>query len=235
MFQPGEIDLIYVVSKRRDELRAPDEHIFVHEGLSKLKLKPGKEHPFCRAIAPEGAPKVERVVDATMGLAGDAVQLAIMLGAEVEGIESSPVICCLLEEGFARMVRTTPRKWRDAMKRLSVIEGRALDVLSSMPDASRPVVYLDPMFAVPLRAPPGFDVFRKVAEHSPLDEATLTQAIRVSSDRVVVKVAHGERATAEAPPGYNRRVCGIAFDYLIVEKALPNPQWEHRRLPSGHY
>ena len=34
MFRPGEIELIYVVSKRRDELVAVSrEHIFVHQGL----------------------------------------------------------------------------------------------------------------------------------------------------------------------------------------------------------
>jgi hypothetical protein len=230
-----EIELIYVVSKRRDELRAPGQHIFVHEGMMKLKVQPGREHPFCRAIAPEGAPAVSHVVDATMGLASDAIQLSIVLGVTVAGIETSPVICCLLEEGFARLHREVPAKWRDAFARLSVTEGRAIDVLSRMPDASRPVVYFDPMFATPLGAAPGFDVFRKVAEHAPLDEVTLREAIRVASDRVVVKVAHGERATAEVEPGFNRRVCGIAFDYLVVEKALLNPRWEHRRLPTGHY
>jgi hypothetical protein len=235
MFRPGEVELIYVVSKRRDELRSPNQHIFVHEGMMKLKSQPGKDHPLCRAVAPDGAPPVARVVDATMGLAGDAIQLAIVLGLEVEGIEASPVICALLEEGFQRLARETPLKWRDAFTRLSVTEGRALDVLRTMPGGSRPVVYFDPMFATPLGAAPGFDVFRRVAEHAPLDEATLLEAIRVASDRVVVKVAHGERATAEVQPGYNRRVCGIAFDYLIVEKALPHPQWEHRRLPTGHY
>ena len=233
MFEPGKIELIYVVSKRRDELRSPEEHIFVHEGMMKLKTQPGKDHPLCRAVAPEGAPHVSRAVDATMGLAGDAIQMSIVLGIEVAGIETSPVICCLLEEGFKRLQREVPSKWRAAFARLSVAEGRAVDVLSKMENAREQVVYFDPMFATPLGAAPGFDVFRRVAEHAPLDEATLSEAIRVASDRVVVKVAHGERASVE--PGFNRRVCGIAFDYLIVEKALPHPQWEHRRLPTGHY
>ncbi len=235
VFAPGRIDLLYVISRRREELRAPDAHIFVHAGMIKLKVKPGKQHPICRAIAPEGAPPVTRIVDATMGLAGDAIQLSIVLGLEVEGIEVSPVMCCLLEEGFDRLSRETPRKWRDAFSRLSVTEGRAAEVLATMPAGSRPVVYFDPMFATPREAAAGFDVFRRVAEHAPLDARTLAEAVRVASDRVVVKVAHGERATAEVSPGYNRRVCGIAFDYLIVEKALPHPEWERRRLPAGHY
>lgn len=234
MFESLGVDLIYVVTKIREELRSRTEHIFVNPGLIKLKRFDGAAHPLIRAVAPPEGPAVDRVVDATIGLASDAVQLAWVLDVQVEGIESSPAICCLLEEGLVRMGRLSQR-WSEVTGRISVKEGRAVDRLAELPEGSRPVVFFDPMFERPLEAVPGFDVFRRVAEHAPLDVPTLEQAIRVAAHRVVVKVPHGARPTAEAEPGFNRRVCGRAVDYVIVEKVLPDPVWERRRLPTGAY
>lgn len=234
MFDDLEADLIYVVTKRREELRSRTAHVFVNEGMIKLKRTDGAAHPLIRAVAPPDAPAVDRVVDATIGLASDAVQLSWILSVAVEGVEASPAICCLLEEGLERMARLS-RQWADVCGRISVKEGRAVDRLAELGDESRPVVFFDPMFEQPLGAAPGFDVFRRVAEHAPLDASTLQQAVRVAEHRVVIKVPHGARPTAEVEPGFNRRVCGRAVDYVIVEKAQPNPVWEHRRLPAGAY
>ena len=223
-----------MVTKAREELRSPDASVFVNEGMIKLKRLDGRAHPMLRAIAPEGAPHVDVVLDATIGLASDAVHLAFVLGVKIDGIEGAEVLCCLLEEGLLRLGCTNDA-WADVTRRISVTPGRALDVLRDRAEGSVPVVYFDPMFGTPLKAAPGFTLLRRIALPDPLDEATLSEAIRVARDRVVLKVPHGDRPTAEVQPGFNRRVCGRAVDYLVVEKALPNPSWEHRNLPAGAY
>lgn len=234
LFASGEVDLVYVVSVVREELRSAKEHIFVNEGLIHMKRRDGPGHPFLRAVAPPEAPPIASVVDATIGLAQDAIHVAAMLEVRVEGIEASPSIACLVENGLERF-RAGNETWRAIADRISVVEGSAREHLERMADGSRSVVCFDPMFETPRQAVPGFGVFRRVAEHAPLDRDTMMQAIRVASARVILKVPHGERPPADLEACFNRRVCGRAVDYLIVEKLIAAPAWERRRLPTGAY
>lgn len=130
------------------------------------------------------------VVDATLGLAADALVCARAVGPTglVIGVEAALPLYALAREGLARMAPFA------GSARIEVRHGLALAALGAMPTASADVVLLDPMFDVPKRATPAFEVLRRFALHEPLDAQTLAEARRVCRRWVVVKGGRYGRA-----------------------------------------
>ncbi len=222
-----DVEMVYVITADREELRDSEGAIFVHEGMLKLKRSVGFDHPLLRAVQPEAGEKVLKVIDATLGLAQDALHMSEMLEVQVLGFEASPVVATLVEGGLSRIIRRSSR-WRAAAERISVSAEESIEGLQRLPEDSVPVVYLDPMFDLPMRAQPGYSIFRKCALPSPLNESLIKAALRVAKARVVVKVQMGRTMPQieVPPPGFNRRVCGKVIDYLVIEKELSDPVWE---------
>lgn len=99
-----------------------------------------RRHPLTRAIG-----KAQLVVDATAGLAQDALGLALM-GYRVTAIERCAVIAALARDGFRRWHSLDARG-----DRLHLLIGDARTLLPTL--SPRPqVVYLDPMFPAKRRA-----------------------------------------------------------------------------------
>jgi len=214
----------YVVGSQRDELQSDADALFVHPGLFYLKRDTGLSHPLIRSVAPSGGRPPIRVVDATLGLGGDALHLAWALGTSLIGLEASPVIYSLLEEGLARMASTPLRGFADPASRVHPVLVDALQWLAEQPAGSADVVYLDPMFETPLSAPPGFELFRGFAHAVTLSEELVEAACRVASARVVIKIPGASQV-----PDFRRfdgRVRGGAVDYLVVEHELDARGWD---------
>ncbi|PIE20310.1 MAG: hypothetical protein CSA66_00735 [Proteobacteria bacterium] len=228
-------DLAYVVARGREQLQDGAEVLYVHPGMFYYKRGDGRRHPLIRALAPAAAAPLTRVVDATLGLAGDALHAASVLGVEVAGVEGSPVLASLLEEGLARLA-AEGAPWSAGAARVSVAHGGGAEVLAGMAAHSADAVYLDPMFDVPLSGPPGLSLLRRVAVTAPLSEALVAQAWRVAARRVVLKLP-GRAAPPKvtAGPGWNRRVRGKAVDYLVIEAELQAPEYEAPDLGSGSH
>lgn len=224
-------ELCYVVSHERDSIQdRGDPTLFVHPGLFYLKRSDGVEHPLIRAVAPVGEAPLERVIDGTLGLAGDALHLAAMLGCPVVGVEANPALCCLVEDGLKRLGAAERRKWAAAARRIEVTCGQAEAYLASQPDASADVVYLDPMFRQPLASQPGFGLLRRLADHRPPTDALFAQAWRVARRRVVLKIRGADPPPDAAPPGgWTRFERGQAVDYLVADRSLP-PQGAPPRI-----
>lgn len=143
----------------------------------------------------------DTVVDATLGLAGDALVCARVVGptGRVLGVEASWPLWLIVSEGLAR--------WPGfpGSCRIEAVHGRARDVLARLPSRGADVVTFDPMFDRPKRSTPPFELLRAHALHEPLDLDTLAEARRVARRWVVVKGGrYGKelrRLGLEAAPG----------------------------------
>lgn len=225
--------LAYVVTHERESVEDGAEALFLHPGLYYLKRTDGRDHPLVRAVAPREGVDIRRVVDGTLGMCGDALHLAATLGAQIHGVEASPVLVCLAEEGLAR-IAAQRRRLAAAARAIEVSCDDTREALRGMAAGSADVVYLDPMFRAPLGSQPGFSLLRRLADPSPVDRALLVEALRVARRRVVLKVRGADPPPVEDPPGpgWNRWIRGGAVDYFVIEieldaaslpDALPGP------------
>lgn len=178
----------YVVSADREEIvHKEGRSFFVHAGLFGPKTQEGTRHPLVRAVAPEG--KCDRIVDATLGLAQDALHLAFVTGAQVIGTEASPIVHTLVTAGLSRLRNAAgerPFGVDVAAQRVTVHHALADAFLHTLDDDGADVVYLDPMMPVPTKSAPGFDLFRAFARPDAFETAFFREALRVAP-RVIVK------------------------------------------------
>jgi len=205
MFATTGATHLYLVGRIRDELRAHDGACFVQEGLLATKLHEGSRHPFMRALGP-----CSSLVDCTLGLANDALHAATVLHCSVLGVEGSPVIHALLEEGLPRLSRSHP----DGL-RIDLIHGDALHVLRGLADGSNDVVYLDPMMSRPGKSAPSFEVLRAFAVPQPAAPALLREAARVARSRVVLKLGRSEVIPADSPLDFTHHESGAHVTYWV--------------------
>lgn len=127
-----------------------------------------------------------RVVDATLGLGRDALVAAFVLGpsGRVVGLEANAVLYAFASEGLRGYVER-----HHLAPRIAPISVRHADALAWLRTTTErfDVVVLDPMFARPKAADPGFELLRRHAVGDPVTDE-LIAAARHRADRVVVKV-----------------------------------------------
>jgi len=197
----------YVVGAEKAELRARGLKLSVHPSMLHHVRHVGRAHPFLRSVAPPGE-EVERVIDATLGLAKDALHLATFLECQVVGLETSSILACLCEDGLARL----GPYWSAGGARVEVVQTESRAWLDAQEPASADVVVLDPMFEAPQAAAAGFDLLRGLAHEAPLSLPLVEAAARVATRRVVLKLPRG----AQPPPGSGTwsRIRGQRLDYF---------------------
>lgn len=203
----------YVVGRNRDELLCGEQRLAVHQGMLPIKSTLGRAHPFMRALAPQDRPPPSLVVDATLGLAGDALHMAGVLGCQVLGFELSPVVFSLVEEGLPRLVRGGV----EAAARVQCRHADALEALADLGPAAADVVFVNPMFDRPRKAAPGFHLLREVASVGALDPGWVDLAL-AASPRIVFRVPRGQQPPAELAERGPALVQGKAVDYLVLQR-----------------
>jgi SAM-dependent methyltransferase len=132
----------------------------------------------------------EAVLDATLGLGGDALVAAQATGARVIGVEKSALLAAFTVSALRRL----PRHGAAPGRLVEVVHADHRALLASLPARSYDVVLLDPMFEKAGEAVPLFDLVRQNADHAPLDEETLAHARRVARRGVLIKDAAPGRA-----------------------------------------
>ena len=208
----GTGSLAYVAGRTRDQIRSATAVLWVHEGMLRSRLHTGTQHPLIRALAPTG--QADRIVDGTLGLAGDALHIASALTCEVLGYEASAPLYCLLEEGLTRLA-SGREPAASAAARVHPTWGDCEPGLRALDPDSADAVLLAPMYERPDKAMPGFELLRAVALHAPLSTAQIEAALRVAP-RVVVKWPRGK---PKPPPldhcGRVEQIAGHRVDYWI--------------------
>ena len=154
----------------------------------------------------------DRVLDATLGLGGDALVAAQATRCEVVGLEKSALLCAFTQAGLRRL----PGHGAAPGRAVTVLHGDHREAFAAMAPQSFDVVLLDPMFRETAESSPLFDVVRAQAEHAPLDAETLLAARRVARRGVLVKDAAPGRELGRLGivPRLSRRSAAIAFGWL---------------------
>lgn len=158
-------------------------------GMAVLRLQRarlGEEDPLVRAA---GLRPGDRVIDATLGLGGDALLASWATGTPLFGLEASPLLAAFTQ---ASMLRPGGRGGlgddaRAAGARVEVHRCDHLELLRRLPDRSCEVVLFDPMFRAAGNAGPLFSLVRAEADHGALRAEALHEARRVATRGVLVK------------------------------------------------
>jgi len=151
------------------------------------KFGGGKGQMIAKAVGIKGASR-PRIADVTAGLGRDSFVLAT-LGCEVQMVERSPIIHCLLQSGLERAELNL--EVAEITERMHLVHQDSIQWLRSLTEEERPdVVYVDPMFPHNEKSAlvkKEMRVFRSVVGDDMDSEALLRAALDVAIYRVVVK------------------------------------------------
>jgi hypothetical protein len=133
-------------------------------------------------LAAAGFRPGESVLDCTLGIGADALVAAAAVGrgGRVLGLEASPLLAALVDEGL----RLLPHP---AARRVEVRRAEHGSFLADCPERSFDVVVFDPMFREARAQNPSFDLVRRLGDPRPLSPEALARARRVARRRVLVK------------------------------------------------
>ena len=127
-----------------------------------------------------------RILDCTLGLASDAVSLAVHIGEEghITGLEAAQTLYIVTDYGL-KNCRINNKKIDQALERISVQNVRYEDFLART-EENFDAVYFDPMFDHGLYKSSGINALRPFADYTRLSQQYLEQALSVAP-KVVVK------------------------------------------------
>lgn len=197
-----------------------EERFFYHPSMGKnraSRLRKGQSDPIIEAMRLQEGMKV---LDCTLGLGADALVISFAVGSkgQVVGVESSPVTAAIVRWGIEKY-HHGPVWLKEAMDRIEITCADHFALLKELPENSFDIVYFDPMFRHPLPSSKPISPLRRLANHQPLSNEALSEAIRVSSGRVVLKERHD--STEFQRLGFIEVVMGnhseIAYGVIEVE------------------
>lgn len=179
---------IILVYQDKLSLVVDGKELFFHPGLAKLRIKEiqaGKNDQMIKAM---GLQSGDSVLDCTLGLASDALVASYFVGSQgaVVGLEDSFAVAEIVRRGL-QTYTGEKAEMIAAMRRIQVVQTNHLCYLRDLPDCSFDVVYFDPMFRIPREKSSSLAPLRPLANHNPLTEEAIEEAIRVAKRRVVIK------------------------------------------------
>jgi 16S rRNA G966 N2-methylase RsmD len=189
------------ITKNHLYLEYKDHTFFFHPSISLLRMiniKRGIKDRFLEAV---GLVEGDSLLDATMGLASDALIASWAVGArgKVIAIEYSPLVFMLVKEGLERLEKIIPSKvknaekqeaWLELAKASSLIRPICADhqsVINGLSDSSIDVIYFDPMFRNTIASSSSIKPLKEWSYPEPLRIETIRQACKVARKRVVLK------------------------------------------------
>lgn len=203
---------VLVLASRRADLHTATGTFRAAVGMAYLRLLRARKGETDPLVAAADLRKGDRVLDATLGLAGDALVAAHATRADVIGLEADGLLGAFAQSALRRL----PRPGQEAGALVRVLHADHRTFLPDQPERSFDVVLLDPMFRRARDSGPLFEILRARAEHAPLTPQTLREALRVARRGVLVKdAAPGEELRRLGlTPRMTRRSAAIAFAWL---------------------
>ncbi|MBH0167913.1 MAG: class I SAM-dependent methyltransferase [Bacillota bacterium] len=188
---------------------------FFHPNSSMFRVKQilrGEKDAFIEATQLKAGMKI---LDCTLGLASDAIVASLVAGRSgaVVGVESSRAISFVVKSGL-QVWESNSEEMNEAMRRIEVVHENHYNFLKKQHDNSFDVVYFDPMFESTISSP-GIQGLKSSADYSILTEATIHEAKRVASKRVVMK--DNKTSTKFYDLGFSVIKRNASFLYGVIE------------------
>ncbi len=132
-------------------------------------------------------------LDATLGLASDALTVSYVLGTDgvCTGVEKSKVIYVIVKEGLAIFAEQCT-ELREVIRRIKIHNCDNIDYLKTCRPNEYDVVYFDFMFSEPIAASKGIQIIRDFAEKDKFTPLCFEEAKRVSRGSIVVKCDYND-------------------------------------------
>ncbi|NLI94005.1 MAG: class I SAM-dependent methyltransferase [Peptococcaceae bacterium] len=192
---------ILKITKNQLILEHNDQMFFFHPSMSLLRMINILRGEGDRFLQASGITAGDRFLDATMGLASDALLASWAVGekGKVTAVESSLLIYILVKDGLARLEENRPASiknkekdeaWKKLCEASSRIQTVCMDharFLEELPDSSYDVIYFDPMFRTTVRKSASIKPLKNLSHPEPLTKETIRQARRVARKRLVLK------------------------------------------------
>ncbi|HEY6909364.1 MAG TPA: class I SAM-dependent methyltransferase [Myxococcales bacterium] len=202
---------VLVLAAQSAHLHASGRVFRATAGMAFLRMLRARKGEIDPLVAAADLRKGDRVLDATLGLGGDALLAAQATGAPVLGLEKDGLLAAFTQAGLRRL----PGHGAEPARLVTVLRADHRAFLREQPAGAFDVVLLDPMFRQAGDAAPLFDLLRARADHEPLSLETLRLAQRVARRGVLVKdAAPGfELGRLGLLPQLTRRSAAIAFGW----------------------
>lgn len=202
-----------VLSVEKAQLKywSEGETFFWHPSTAKLSL--GELDRLKISALPKALRLEEgdQIVDATLGLASDALRMSLLLGksGRIYGTEENAIMALLTREGL-KALSSEETLIGAAAGRIEVTCAHHLSYLKALDSKSVSAVYFDPMFKAPKGSSHSINAFRGLAHHEALSKEALEEATRVAVKAVVVKERYGmgEFERLELPLYFGSRAYG---------------------------
>ena len=206
---------VLILAARRADLYADGRSWRASAGMAHLRVLRARRGEIDPLVAAAGLKPGDRVLDATLGLGGDALVASHATATKLVALEKNGLLGAFTQAGLRRLQEHAGEPGRN----IDVIHADHREWLRKQPDKSFDVVLFDPMFRKAGKdAGPFFEVLRAHADHDPLEQATLDEARRVARRGVLVKdAAPGfELERLGLKPQQTRRSAAIAFAWLVA-------------------
>ncbi|HYK71655.1 MAG TPA: class I SAM-dependent methyltransferase [Pseudoneobacillus sp.] len=183
-------DTCMVVGKERLELfpLGEAEPFFFHPNSAMFRIKRlqrGEHDPFIEACQLQDGMSF---LDCTLGLASDSIVASYQVGSKgkVIGLEAEKYLSYLVRAGLNTWNSEVP-VIDEAMRRIEVKHTYCYEYLKKLPSNSVDIVYFDPMFEESILESDGIQALSHFAVYDTFLEQWITEALRVSKKRVVLK------------------------------------------------
>lgn len=164
------------------------EPLFFHPNSATYRLRRMQNGETDPLITAAGLCAGDSFLDCTLGFGSDAIIASAVAGpsGQVTGLEADPVVAYLTSVGLRSFSLDFPLL-EEAMQRVTVIQTDAIEYLKKQSDNSWDVVYLDPMFTIPVEESDNFQALREAGAQGGVTAEWVAEARRVCRRRVVLK------------------------------------------------
>ncbi|WP_456400754.1 class I SAM-dependent methyltransferase [Mesoaciditoga sp.] len=179
-------EAIVIVESDKISAVKDGKRFFFHPSLAvirKSNVDSGQKDHLLEALDLKGN---ERVLDCTLGLGSEAILMAHFLpNGIVVGIEKSPLISLIVEEGMKRKDKLY--KWiAEAIERIKIVQADYKEFIRKSSEKFD-CVYVDPMFEHPSYDSSAMNSMRPFTDNSNVSVEDIEIMKKIAKKRVVVK------------------------------------------------